>query len=126
MADEPRPSLPASSRRLVPIGTKLAAATALLMLVVTAGVYVNLTAYQRESLLRAKEMSAAAVTRLFANSCAAAVVFDDQESLDAELKTLGNDPDVEYAALEYVGRTRSTACALPAGKATMQKTRIVS
>src|SRR5688572_32049223 len=95
------PSAPDSRapRRIVPIGTKLAAATALLMIGVSAVIYVNLTAHERENLLRAKELAASAVTRLFADSAAAAVIFEDEENLVAELHTLAHDPELEYAGV---------------------------
>ena len=66
---------------------------------VTAGIYLELSRYQRESLLHAKEVSASAVMRLFADSCAAAVVFNDPSDLRDTLATLGRNEEVEYAAV---------------------------
>jgi HPt (histidine-containing phosphotransfer) domain-containing protein/HAMP domain-containing protein len=85
--------------RIVSVGSKLAGATVALMLLVTAGVYVKLSAYQRENLLQAKEMAAAAVSRLFADSCAAPVVFSDEQAIKEALTTLGRNEDVEYGAV---------------------------
>ena len=77
----------------------MAGATLALIVVVTACVSFRLSRYQRESLLRAKEASAAAVTRLFAESCAAAVVFNDPSDLRDTLATLGHNEDIDYVAV---------------------------
>ena len=61
-------------QRSFSVGAKLASATIALMLVVTLVVYSKLSAYQREHLLSAKQTAALAVTRLFADSCAAPIV----------------------------------------------------
>jgi hypothetical protein len=58
------------------VGAKLAGTTVVLIALATLGIYLRLSEYQRESLLHAKELSAIAVTRLSADSCAAAVVFE--------------------------------------------------
>jgi HPt (histidine-containing phosphotransfer) domain-containing protein/HAMP domain-containing protein len=83
----------------ISVGTKLAAVTIVLILAVTVGVYEALSRNQRENLLRAKEMSAEAVTQLFVGSCAAGVVFGDDQAVKDGLKTLGHNEDVEYAAV---------------------------
>jgi len=85
--------------RLTSVGTKLAGATIVLILAVTAGVYLALSRSQRENLLQSKETSASAVTRLFVDSCAAGVVFGDEAAIDEELTTLGRNDDIEYAAV---------------------------
>jgi hypothetical protein len=85
--------------RLTSVGTKLAGATIVLIVAVTAGVYLKLSRSQRENLLQSKETSAAAVTRLFVDSCAAGVVFGDEAAVGDELTTLGRNDDVEYAAV---------------------------
>jgi two-component system chemotaxis sensor kinase CheA len=71
----------------------------LLIIAVTAAVYLKLSRSQRENLLQSKEMSASAVTRLFVDSCAAGVVFGDDAAITDELGTLGRNDDVEYAAV---------------------------
>jgi len=81
------------------VGTKLAGSTIVLIVAVTAGVYLTLSRSQRENLLQSKEMSASAVTRLFVDSCAAGVVFGDETAVTDELTTLGRNDDVEYAAV---------------------------
>jgi two-component system chemotaxis sensor kinase CheA len=81
------------------VGTKLAGATIMLIVAVTAGVYLKLSRSQRETLLQSKETSASAVTRLFVDSCAAGVVFGDEAAIADELTTLGRNDDVDYAAV---------------------------
>jgi HPt (histidine-containing phosphotransfer) domain-containing protein/HAMP domain-containing protein len=81
------------------IGRKQAGATFALILVATAGGYHEVSKYQREGLLAAKEAAASAVTRLFADSCAAAVVFEDDGGIQATLGTLSRNEEVEYAAV---------------------------
>ncbi len=83
----------------VSLGIKMAAGTSVLILAVTLGVYEILSSTQRENLLHAKEMSATAVTRLFVDSCMAGVVFGDDQAVRDQLVSLGNDEDVEYAAV---------------------------
>ena len=95
---EPTVTAPAASR-LTSVGTKLAGSTIVLIVAVTAGVYLTLSRSQRENLLQSKETSASAVTRLFVDSCAAGVVFGDETAVKDELATLGRNDDVEYAAV---------------------------
>src|SRR4051812_3061938 len=95
------------SSRLRSVGTKLAGSTVVLIVAVTAGVYLKLSRSQRENLLQSKEMSASAVTRLFVDSCAAGGVFGDEAAIADELTTLGRNDDGEYAAVwsaDSVGR----------------------
>ena len=61
------------SARLMSVRGKLAGATTALILVVTACGYLTLSRYQRDNLLAAKDVSASAVTRLFADQSAAAL-----------------------------------------------------
>ncbi len=86
-------------QRFVSVGTKLASATMALVLLVTAVVYVALSRHEREGLLRAKELSAHAVTSLFAATSASAVVFDDESAVADDLLLLGRGEDVVYAAI---------------------------
>ena len=85
--------------RVTSVTAKLAGATIGLIAMATAGIYLRLSEYQRESLLHAKELSATAVTRLFADSCAAAVVFEDPGELKQTLETLGRNEEIAYAAV---------------------------
>jgi signal transduction histidine kinase/HAMP domain-containing protein len=90
---------------MVSVGSKLSAATIALALVVTAGIYVQLSRYQRENLLSAKELSAAAVTRLFADSCAAPVVFNDDPAINEALATLGRNQEIQGGSVWGVDRS---------------------
>jgi len=89
----------AGRKRSFSVGGKLASATILLMLVVTLVVYSKLSAYQREHLLSAKQTAALAVTRLFADSCAAPIVFGDNAAISEALQRLGKSDDILYAAV---------------------------
>ena len=91
------------------VGNKLAGATFLVVATIAAASTLKVTHDQRESLLRAKEAAGSAVTRLFADSCAAPVIFEDGAAIHAALDTLGGNQDVEYAAVWAVDRSgRST------------------
>ncbi|HMJ55878.1 MAG TPA: ATP-binding protein [Polyangiaceae bacterium] len=89
---------------MLSVGSKLSAATIALALVVTAGIYVKLSAYQRENLLSSKELAASAVTRLFADSCAAPVVFNDDPAINEALTTLGRNEEIQSAMVWSVDR----------------------
>jgi HPt (histidine-containing phosphotransfer) domain-containing protein/HAMP domain-containing protein len=91
--------------RIISVGSKLAGATVAVMLLVTAGVYFKLSEYQRENLLKGKEMAAAAVSRLFADSCAAPVIFSDEQAIKEALTTLGRNEDVEYGSVFAADRS---------------------
>src|SRR4051812_26762830 len=84
---------------LASVSAKLAGSIIALLAVVTVTVSLRLSRYQRESLLASKQAAAAAVTRLFADSCAAAVVFEDRAALDDALATLGRNEEIVYAAV---------------------------
>ncbi|HEY6561617.1 MAG TPA: ATP-binding protein [Polyangiaceae bacterium] len=107
-------------RRLISVGTKLAAATVLMMVIITAGIYTQLSRYERENLFKSKETAALAVTRLFADSSGAAVVFGDEAAIQENLDTLGRDRGLEYAAVWAVAadkRVGQRLGHLPRGKA---------
>lgn len=95
----PAESTEPKSTRFLSVGRKLAGATIALMIVVAIGVYIGFSRYQRENLLQAKEMAGIAVTRLFADSCVAPVVFEDDSAVEEALTTLGRNREVEYAAV---------------------------
>jgi signal transduction histidine kinase/HAMP domain-containing protein len=90
---------------MVSVGSKLSAATIALALLVTAGIYVKLSAYQRENLISSKELAASAVTRLFADSCAAPVVFNDDPAINEALSTLGRNQEIQGATVWSVDST---------------------
>jgi two-component system, chemotaxis family, sensor kinase CheA len=87
------------SGRFTSIATKLAVGATALIVLVTTIVYVNLTRYQRQTLLQSKEITASAVSRLFADWCVAGVVFDDEGTIKEALATLGRNGEIEYAAV---------------------------
>ncbi|MET0593679.1 MAG: ATP-binding protein [Polyangiaceae bacterium] len=89
---------------MVSVGSKLSAATIALALMVTAGIYVKLSRYQRENLLSSKELAASAVTRLFADSAAAPVVFNDDPAINEALTTLGRNEEIQGASVWSVDR----------------------
>ncbi|HET6146001.1 MAG TPA: ATP-binding protein [Polyangia bacterium] len=91
--------LPVKVPGISSVAAKLAGATIALLAMATAGIYLRLSEYQRENLLSAKELSANAVIRLFADSSAPAVVFDDPDDLRQTLATLGRNQEIEYAAV---------------------------
>jgi signal transduction histidine kinase len=89
----------AAPARVISVGAKLAGATIALMVIVTAIVFSELSAYQREHLLQARQAAAVAVTRLFADSCAAPIVFGDNVAISDALQRLAKGGDIPYAAV---------------------------
>ena len=83
-----------SRGRFVSVGTRLAGASMALVVLVAAVLYVVVSRYERENLLHAKELSANAVTRLFAATAASAVVFNDDTAIVSELATLGGGEEI--------------------------------
>jgi two-component system chemotaxis sensor kinase CheA len=90
----------------------LAAATVALVFVVTSVIYVALSRYQRESLLGAKEAAALGILRLFADSQAASVEFNDETAIKEALHTLGRNRDIEYAVLYSLAKPDAPAVKL--------------
>lgn len=88
--------------RGISLGSKFAGATMALVFLVTSLIYVAISRYQRENLLRAKEAAAVGILRLFADSQAASVEFSDETAIKEALSTLGRNRDIEYAALYSV------------------------
>jgi two-component system chemotaxis sensor kinase CheA len=96
----------------------LALTTALLVLVVSAGVYVVLTRYERRSLLEAKQEAARAVARLLAEVLSAPVVFGDDEGVKESLVYLESNPEVVQAlvvAVDANGKLGRDLGKLPSG-----------
>jgi two-component system chemotaxis sensor kinase CheA len=94
------------------VGTKLAAATVALVFVVTSVIYVAISRYQRENLLRAKEAAAVGIVRLFADSQAASVEFNDETAIKEALTTLGRNRDIEYAVMYSLAKPEAPAAKL--------------
>ena len=80
------------------LGVQLALATALLIALVTASVYVALTRHERASLLDAKSRAGSMVTELFAQTLSPALVFEDREGVAESLAYLRSNPEIEQAA----------------------------
>jgi signal transduction histidine kinase len=91
------------------LGGKLASATIVLMVIVAAAGYWKLSAYEQENLLQGKQTAALAVTHLFADSCAAPIVFGDTEAINEDLHRLVKSGDISYAAVwSSAGAGRAT------------------
>jgi signal transduction histidine kinase len=105
-------SSPPSSTYSVSVGTKLAAATMALVFVVTSLIYVAISRYQRENLLHAKEAAAVGILRLFADSQAASVEFNDETAIKEALTTLGRNRDIDYAVLYSLPKPDAPAAKL--------------
>lgn len=99
-------SAPRERPRILSVGTKLAGATAVLILLVAAGVYVALGRYELDNLFRTKEVAAFAVTKLFADWTVPAVEFTDEASINDELVSLGHNEEIEYAAIWAVNEDK--------------------
>jgi len=89
----------APAARFVSIGTRLVAATTLLLTVVALLVYAGLSRYERGSLLRAKETAAKMVVSLFAATAQAPVIFEDKGGVDDAIAGLGKNPEVTFAGV---------------------------
>jgi len=85
--------------RFVSIGTRLVAATTLLLTVVALLVYAGLSRYERGSLLRAKETAAKMVVSLFAATAQAPVIFEDKSGVDDAIAGLGQNPEVTFVGV---------------------------
>jgi two-component system chemotaxis sensor kinase CheA len=90
----------APERRVVlSIGTRLAFATALLVLVVAGAVQYALMRYLQHEQLRAKRDAATMVAALFAELSSAPVLFSDEQGIHESLGYLRSTPDVLEAAV---------------------------
>lgn len=83
-----------------------------LVFVVTSVIYVAISRYQRENLLRAKEAAAVGILRLFADSQTASVEFNDETAIKEALATLGRSRDIEYAVLYSLAKPDAPATKL--------------
>ena len=89
----------AQPTRFVSIGTRLVAATTLLLTVVALLVYVGLSRYERASLLRAKETAAEMVVSLFAATSQAPLIFEDKSGVEDAIAGLAQNPEVTFAGI---------------------------
>ncbi len=86
-----------SRRSRVAIGTKVGLGVALIMSVVTAALYFELTARERAHLVDAKRMAAITLTEMLAGALAAPLDFEDAEAIKAELSRVAKRADVRGA-----------------------------
>lgn len=86
-------------RWLHSVGTRLALATAALVLLVAGGVYYALTHFQQRSLLAAKSDAARMMVELFAELTSAPLLFADDEGVRDSANYLRANPEVLEAAV---------------------------
>jgi two-component system chemotaxis sensor kinase CheA len=86
-------------RRFVSVGTKLTGAVLVVLGVVTAFAYLEVSRNEREQLLSAKERAATMVTELFAAGVTAPLSFGDDDGIREHLALLLENSNVVYAAV---------------------------
>lgn len=85
--------------RFVSVGTKLAAITSLVLLLVSAVLFVQLSAREHGKLIAAKTAAASMVTQLVETELRVAVDFGDAADMAAQLDHLRTNPDIVGAAV---------------------------
>jgi len=85
--------------RQLSIGSYLAVAVTLIILVTSTIVVVDFGAHQRHGSMAAKELAAATVTSLFAGSVSAGLVFNDLDSVEKELANLKRASGIDAASV---------------------------
>ena len=85
--------------RFASVGTKLAGATLLVITLVTAGVYSEVSRNERKALLTAKEDASATVARLFVAGLGAPLTFGDDRGAQEQTSLLLATDDVVYGAV---------------------------
>ncbi len=86
-------------RRFVSVGTKLAVVTVLVLATLSFVLFKELTQRERRRLIEAKSVAGSMVTDLFAASCAAPLVFADNDAVAVELEKLRSNRAIVYAAV---------------------------
>jgi chemotaxis protein histidine kinase CheA/HAMP domain-containing protein len=104
-----------SRRRFISIGTKLAVATVLVLAGLSVVLLKELTQRERRRLIDAKAVAGSMVTDLFAASCAAPLVFADNDAVTVELEKLHGNKSIVYTAV-YSAKEDKTVGELNAGK----------
>lgn len=87
------------SARFVSLGTKVVAITTFVLLVVSAALFVELTARERTKLIAAKTTASLMVTDLLATELRAALDFGDVADITTQLDHLHTNPDIVAAAV---------------------------
>ncbi|HEX3770796.1 MAG TPA: HAMP domain-containing protein [Polyangiaceae bacterium] len=95
----PRPG----RRRFVSVGTRLAAVTSLVLVLVSTGLFLELTSREHARFMASKTHAAAMVTQLQATAIAAALDFGDADDVAKQLQYLKTNPDIVGAAVWSVG-----------------------
>lgn len=88
-----------TKRRFVSVGTKLAVATVAVLAAMSFVLFKELTQRERRRLIDAKAVAGSMVTDLFAASCAAPLVFADNDAVAIELEKLRTNRAIVYAAV---------------------------
>ena len=86
-------------RHFMSVGTKLAVATVLVLAGLSFLLFKELTQRERKQLIGAKSIAGSMVTDLFAASCAAPLVFADNDAVTVELEKLHSNKSIVYAAV---------------------------
>jgi len=86
-------------RHFMSVGTKLAVATVLVLAGLSFLLLKELTQRERKQLIGAKSIAGSMVTDLFAASCAAPLVFADNDAVTVELDKLRSNKSIVYAAV---------------------------
>ena len=89
-------------RRLSSVGTKIAGATVLVLAVVTAAGYAEVSRHERDTLLQAKESAASTVARLFAAGLVTPIEFTDDKGALEKASLILSDEEVVRAAVYVV------------------------
>jgi HAMP domain-containing protein/signal transduction histidine kinase len=88
-----------TGRRFVSLGTKLAAVTSCVLVLVSACLFIELTTRERTKLIAAKTSAASMLTQLLATELAAALDFGDADDVARQLGHLKTNPDIAGAAV---------------------------
>ena len=84
-------------RRFISVGTKLAVATVVVLAGLSVILLKELTQRERRRLIEAKAVAGSMVTDLFAASCAAPIVFADNDAVTVELEKLRGNRQGQYS-----------------------------
>ena len=85
--------------RSISVGTKLAVATVLVLSASSSIPFAQLTQRERQRLVDTKAVAGTMVTDLFAASCAAPLVFSDNDAINSEIDKLRRNKAIVYAAV---------------------------
>ena len=81
------------------MGTKIAGATVLVLLVVTVFAYIEVSRHERQTLLAARKEAGTTIATLFAAGVVAPITFGDEKGQQEQTALLMVDTDVIYAAV---------------------------